>query len=68
MTLKNLSPVRNSQEERVPKCPMYSSINPAVSKSGLCPFAEQLQSILERSKSKLEDGRILEAVSEAKSE
>lgn len=66
MTLKNLSPVRNSQEERVPKCPMYSSINPAVSKSGLCPFAELLQSILERSKSKLEDGNILEAVSEAK--
>lgn len=68
MTLKNLSPVRNSWEERVPKCPMYSSINRAVSKSGLCPVAELLQSILERSKSELEDDNILEAVSEAKLE
>lgn len=50
------------------RSPIYSSINLAASESGLCPFAELLQSIIEKSKSKLEDGNILEAISEAKLE
>lgn len=45
-----------------PKSPILHQL--AVSKSALCPPAELLQSISERSKREVEDGTILELVSE----